>query len=85
MSQLDDGRLNLRELFLTGADEPDRISPTVRGEIDEQPALYDVQEIRGIASGDFMDWQERREPVCTAKAPSCRHMLSREATCAGCQ
>lgn len=66
MSQLDDGRLNFQELFLTGADEPDRISPTVRGDIDEQPAFYDVQEIRGIVSGDAWNYRERQDPVRTA-------------------
>jgi hypothetical protein len=66
VSQLEDGRLNLQEVFLTVADEPGQITPVTRGDFDEEPAVFHVSEVHAIKSGSLLKHEAASKVVCTA-------------------
>jgi hypothetical protein len=65
VSQLEDGRLNFQEVFLTGTDEPGQITPVIRGDFDEEPALFHVSEVHAIKSGNLLKHEATSKVVCT--------------------
>ena len=52
VGELEDGRLNMGEVFMTGGDAPDRITPHFRGQIEHEPAYFQVVPVNTFISGE---------------------------------
>eukprot|EP01025_Chloroclados_australasicus_P055355 TRINITY_DN6692_c0_g1_i2.p1 TRINITY_DN6692_c0_g1~~TRINITY_DN6692_c0_g1_i2.p1 ORF type:complete len:492 (+),score=51.05 TRINITY_DN6692_c0_g1_i2:206-1477(+) len=54
ISVLADGRYNMREVFLIGDADREQITPTITGEIESDPAHFQVIPVEALISGDMM-------------------------------
>jgi hypothetical protein len=64
VSQLEDGRLDFQEVFLTGAEEPGRISPVTSGDFSKDPDMFHVSEIHAIKSGNLLKHEKTMKVAC---------------------
>lgn len=67
VSELEDGRLNMSEVFVTGVSDAERLRPKTRGDIEAKPDFFQVLPVEMFVSGDAFNYEDESKQVrlCT--------------------
>jgi hypothetical protein len=65
VSELEDGRLNMQEVYVTGGgdEEQEQLTPTICGKIEREPARFHIAPVYTWISGDVMNGEAEKRIV----------------------
>lgn len=78
--ELEDGRLDMSNVFITGGTDAERLTPKLCGNIDSTPDFFKVVPSELFMSGDVMQRQEARKEVSSTPSRSMKPIGHKVAT-----